>query len=42
MIYGDKIKFACDAGYNLNGESSAECLNTGFWSAEVPRCQRKF
>ena len=42
QLYGDSIEFACDAGYNLNGDTSALCLNTGSWSAEVPQCQRKW
>ena len=40
-VYGDSIEFTCNAGYNLNGQTSAECLDSGFWSAQVPQCQRK-
>ena len=40
-LYGDSIKFVCDPGFNLVGESEAKCNNTGNWSVEVPQCQRK-
>ena len=40
-LYGDSIQFVCDAGYELHGNKSAECLDTGKWSTNVPTCQRK-
>ena len=41
-LYGDSIKFACNAGYELYGSDSALCLTNGNWSAQVPQCQRKW
>ena len=40
-LYGDIIQFDCDAGYELDGNKTAQCLATGNWSTEVPKCQRK-
>ena len=40
-LYGDSIQFVCDAGYDLHGNKTAECLASGNWSTEVPTCQRK-
>ena len=40
-LYGASIQFVCDAGYELNGTKTADCLATGNWSTEVPTCQRK-
>ncbi|CAL4133700.1 unnamed protein product [Meganyctiphanes norvegica] len=38
-VYGDRVKFVCESGYELDGADGASCLNTGNWSAEVPLCQ---
>ena len=41
-MYGDSIQFGCDAGYELHGNKTAECLAAGKWSTEVPTCHRKY
>ena len=40
-LYGDSIQFVCNAGYDLHGNKTADCLATGNWSTEVPTCQCK-
>ena len=40
--YNDRISFACDVGYKLEGDAEAVCLKTGNWSVNTPQCQRKF
>ena len=40
-MYGDSIQFDCDAGYELDGDKTAQCLAMGKWSTIVPTCQRK-
>ena len=40
-LYGDRIQFICDEGYDLHGNKTTECLAMGNWSTEVPTCQRK-
>ena len=39
--FGDTITFGCNPGYDLVGANEAECLSTGKWSKEVPKCQSK-
>ena len=39
-LYGDSIRFICDAGFELVGATEAKCLDTGNWSVEVPQCLR--
>ena len=36
---GDKIRFYCNAGYEMNGPSIVSCLNDGTWST-MPECTR--
>ncbi|XP_022647775.1 sushi, von Willebrand factor type A, EGF and pentraxin domain-containing protein 1-like isoform X2 [Varroa destructor] len=36
---GAKATFSCPQGYGLRGEFEAECLESGFWSADIPHCQ---
>lgn len=36
---GAKASFSCPQGYGLRGEFEAECLESGFWSAEIPHCK---
>ncbi|XP_032826473.2 sushi, von Willebrand factor type A, EGF and pentraxin domain-containing protein 1-like [Petromyzon marinus] len=35
---GDRVTFACERGYRLEGESSVGCVHTGRWSAPFPSC----
>ncbi|XP_068228821.1 sushi, von Willebrand factor type A, EGF and pentraxin domain-containing protein 1-like isoform X2 [Palaemon carinicauda] len=37
--FGEKVKFACEKGYEIEGEAQAECLATGNWSAAMPTCK---
>ncbi|OQR71799.1 P-selectin-like [Tropilaelaps mercedesae] len=36
---GAKATFSCPQGYGLRGEFEAECLESGFWSADIPHCR---
>ncbi|XP_067839671.1 sushi, von Willebrand factor type A, EGF and pentraxin domain-containing protein 1 [Heptranchias perlo] len=38
---GQTVKFHCDEGYDVEGESSAECMANGSWSQPVPVCKAK-
>ncbi|XP_062523956.1 CUB and sushi domain-containing protein 3-like isoform X2 [Corticium candelabrum] len=37
--YRGIASFSCPVGYNLIGEKTSQCLETGEWSASTPRCQ---
>ena len=37
---GSIILYNCDFGYSLVGDSMAECLPTGQWSTQVPKCEQ--
>lgn len=37
--YRDEVKFTCEEGYVIEGESQAQCLETGNWSAVLPTCK---
>lgn len=39
LTVGSIISFSCYSGYVLVGESHAECLSSGRWSAAKPTCQ---
>lgn len=36
------LEFDCDLGYTLIGDRNVECLASGEWSAEVPKCDSKW
>lgn len=35
---GDLVQYNCNEGYNLTGEASIVCTETGFWSHPPPFC----
>nr|CAG4648642.1 EOG090X05QS [Polyphemus pediculus] len=37
--FGDKVRYACSAGYRLIGTDEATCQATGTWSTSMPLCQ---
>ncbi|KAK3090083.1 hypothetical protein FSP39_009008 [Pinctada imbricata] len=39
--FGNTVTYACDAGFNLVGESDSLCQANGRWSVQRPRCRRK-
>ncbi|XP_023240669.1 CUB and sushi domain-containing protein 1-like [Centruroides sculpturatus] len=39
LTVGSIISFRCSSGYVLVGESHAECLSSGHWSAARPTCE---
>jgi hypothetical protein len=38
-IEGDKISFACNPNYLLDGEEVIRCTSTGQWNASQPVCK---
>jgi len=36
--YGAVAKFWCLAGYEMSGNDSATCQQTGYWSSSSPSC----
>ncbi|XP_013391007.1 sushi, von Willebrand factor type A, EGF and pentraxin domain-containing protein 1 [Lingula anatina] len=39
VTFASKVSFQCDAGYNLVGNATLECLESGEWSAPSPTCE---
>lgn len=37
--YGDKVRYACGAGYRLLGATESTCNAGGMWSNETPQCE---
>ena len=38
--HGDILKFSCDDGYDLTGDTTRECSD-GVWQGSQPSCQSK-
>ena len=38
--FGQTATYTCNMGYNLTGESTRTCQDTGLWSGSAPTCQR--
>uniref|UniRef100_A0A672YPJ6 Sushi, von Willebrand factor type A, EGF and pentraxin domain-containing protein 1 n=1 Tax=Sphaeramia orbicularis TaxID=375764 RepID=A0A672YPJ6_9TELE len=36
--FNSKVKYECDEGYTLNGDSTRICQSNGLWDKPVPRC----
>ena len=39
--YNSVANYSCNTGYNLTGEMSRTCLDTGLWSGSEPTCTGK-
>ncbi|NWY42555.1 SVEP1 protein, partial [Sylvia atricapilla] len=37
--YGQTVRYFCDRGFQLQGEETLRCLETGEWSTEAPSCK---
>uniref|UniRef100_A0A8C0BA79 Sushi, von Willebrand factor type A, EGF and pentraxin domain-containing protein 1 n=1 Tax=Buteo japonicus TaxID=224669 RepID=A0A8C0BA79_9AVES len=37
--YGQTVRYSCDRGFQLQGEETLRCLETGEWSTEIPSCK---
>ena len=40
--FGQTATYSCDAGYNLEGDTTRMCQATGMWSRSEPTCTRMF
>ncbi|XP_034471249.1 sushi, von Willebrand factor type A, EGF and pentraxin domain-containing protein 1 isoform X3 [Hippoglossus hippoglossus] len=36
--FNSKVKYQCDEGYTLNGDSTCVCQSDGLWDKPAPRC----
>ena len=41
-LYGDTIRYACEAGHVLEGAAEATCLHDGTWSDKAPVCRGEY
>ena len=37
-LYKSVANYSCNTGYNLTGDNSRTCLNSGEWSGSQPNC----
>lgn len=37
-MFNDSVMFVCDDGYQLNGNISSICSESGFWTRPIPTC----
>jgi Sushi repeat (SCR repeat) len=37
--YGDRVRYACSAGYRLIGADDSTCQADGTWSTASPQCE---
>ncbi|KAG8436498.1 hypothetical protein GDO86_007555, partial [Hymenochirus boettgeri] len=37
--YNSVCSFSCREGFSLNGSRSLQCMSSGTWSSEIPKCQ---
>ena len=37
--FGQTATYSCDTGYNLVGDNTRTCQDTGVWSGSTPGCQ---
>jgi len=38
-VFGDVVRYECDAGYYIDGAPVLTCDSTGTWNATLPTCQ---
>ena len=38
---GDRASYTCNSGYELQGDSTRICQNSGQWSGDAPTCERE-
>ncbi len=39
--FGSNASYTCETGYNLNGDMTRMCQDSGDWSGTAPTCDRK-
>ena len=40
--FGSRVRYTCDDGFKIEGESFASCLQDGSWSNPSATCKRKW
>jgi len=40
-LVGTIATFSCNYGFQLKGPKNISCQETGIWSRDIPKCQRK-
>ena len=40
-VYGDRVTYTCDRGYELSGSAESRCTSSGRWSDPPPTCTSK-
>ncbi|XP_076823257.1 uncharacterized protein LOC143469448 [Clavelina lepadiformis] len=40
-VYGDRVTYTCDLGYELSGSAESRCTSSGRWSDPPPTCTSK-
>jgi len=38
-VFGDVVRYECNAGYYIDGAAALKCKSTGTWNATLPTCQ---
>ena len=41
-LFGDRVQYECNPGYNLTGNAVRVCGENGLWSGSEPFCKGKF
>lgn len=41
LVYGSRVKYSCNHGYELYGDNFRTCGYNGKWSGKEPTCKRK-
>lgn len=41
-VYGSKVRYYCDHGYQLRGIEYRTCDYSGKWTGDAPVCMRKY
>ena len=40
LTSGSTANYTCSSGYQLTGDQTRTCQNTGIWSGQAPTCTR--
>ena len=37
-----EIRYQCYSGYRMSGSPTVRCSDNGYWTNDVPQCQRRY